>query len=68
MHQYLREPLPAAAIAFLATYIYLMFRTRINGEPQKANHYYFKPAFLVSVLVYFIIYFGQTEGEPILSS
>lgn len=39
----------------------------MNGEPQKPNHYYFKPSFLVAVLVYFIIYFGQREGEPILS-
>jgi hypothetical protein len=66
MKQYLRQPFPAACVAFLAVYLYLTLRVKINGEPQKPNHYYFKPSFLVAVLVYFIVYMGQTDTEPIL--
>ena len=68
MHQYLRQPIPAAGIAFMATYAYLKFRTKMSGEPTKPNHYYIKPSFLVAILVYVIIYMGQTQTEPILSS
>jgi hypothetical protein len=66
MHKYLRQPIPSAVVAAIATYIYLMLRTRLNGQEKKPNNYYIKPAFLVGVLVFFIVKLGQSEPEPII--
>lgn len=65
MYQYCRQPVPAGIIAALTTYIYLTLRTRINGE-ERPNKYFMKPAFLVGVLVFFIVRTGQSEAEPII--
>jgi formate hydrogenlyase subunit 4 len=58
----LREPLPAAFVSAVITYTYLKLKSAMNNEP---NHKFIKPAFLVAVLVYFIIYIGQTNTEPL---
>lgn len=60
MRELLRVPQYAAGAAALVVIAYLNIKDRINGVTSK-NSYYFKPAFLVAVLVYFIVQFGQTE-------
>jgi hypothetical protein len=65
MQQFLREPFPAAVVGFAATVGFLVVRTRMNGEETQPNHYYIKPAVLVALLVYMIVYYGQTAGEPL---
>jgi len=65
MNKYLRQPFPAAVAGALATYIYLMIKTRLNGDETQPNSYFLKPAFLVGILVYFIVHMGQIESEPL---
>lgn len=68
MYEYLRTPWSAALIAALVTAGYIHFKTKLNGQKDLPNHEYVKPAFLVGVLVYFIIHLGNTESEPILKT
>jgi hypothetical protein len=65
MNKYLRQPFSASVAAALATYLYLLLTNRLNGDEAKPNSYYMKPAFLVGVLVYFIVNLGQMESEPL---
>lgn len=57
----LRQPVMAGFIGGIITYLYQYFRARINGTDQ-VNSFYVKPAFLVSVLVFFIVKYGQAEA------
>ena len=66
MQKYLRQPIPAGVNAAHATNLYLMLKTRLNGQETKPNNYYIKPAVLVGVLVFFIVRLGQMEPEPII--
>lgn len=50
----LREPHNAAVAAAAITIIYVYIKNKINGESKIKNSEYFKPAFLVGLLVYFI--------------
>ena len=59
MEQYFQEPTSAALIAALATIAYVFARSKMNGEEKVKNSEYFKPAFLVGLLVYFIVSQGQ---------
>ncbi len=68
MYEYLRAPWSAALIAALVTAAYIHFKTKLNGTKELPNHEYVKPAFLVGVLVYFIIHLGNSEAEPILKT
>lgn len=68
MYEYLRIPWSAALIAALVTVAYIKFKTNLNGQKEVPNHEYVKPAFLVGVLVYFIIHFGMNDSEPILKN
>ena len=67
MYQYLREPMYAAIFAAAVTAMYMYGRARLNNKTIE-NHEAIKPAFLVGVLVYFIIYMGNSEAEPILKT
>ena len=59
MEQYFQEPSSAAIIAAAATMGYIFVRGKMNGDEKIKNSDYFKPAFLVGLLVYFIVSQGQ---------
>ena len=66
MDQYFREPLSAAVIAAAVVVGYIYVRSQMNNEEKLKNSDYFKPAFLVGLLVYFIVHQGQGDSGPIL--
>jgi len=66
MDQYFREPMSAAVIAAAVVAGYILVRSKMNNEEKLKNSDYFKPAFLVAVLVYFIVSQGQGDSGPIL--
>jgi uncharacterized membrane protein YphA (DoxX/SURF4 family) len=59
MEQYFQEPTSAAVIAAAVTVGYVFIRSKMNGDGKIKNSDYFKPAFLVGLLVYFIVSQGQ---------
>jgi uncharacterized membrane protein YphA (DoxX/SURF4 family) len=59
MEQYFQEPTSAAIIAAAVTMVYVFIRSKMNGDGKIKNSDYFKPAFLVGLLVYFIVSQGQ---------
>jgi len=65
MGQYCREPMSAAAIAAAIVVAYVYATSKMNNEKKK-NSDYFKPAFLVGILVYFIVSQGQGDSGPVL--
>ena len=65
MDQYLREPFGAAVIAAGATIAYIYGKSKMNNEGKVKNSDFFKPAFLVALLVYFIVSQGQGSHETI---
>lgn len=66
MEHYFREPFSAAVIAGAATMAYVFVKSKMNGETKVKNSEYFKNAFLVALLVYFIVSRGQGAHEPIM--
>ena len=64
MRDFLRQPVPAAAAAWCATWVYMTIKDKMNGIKGQ-NSRYVKPATLVAILVYFIVYLGQTGSEPL---
>ena len=56
----------AAAIAAVATLAYIHVKSTMNKE-KLTNSAYFKPAFLVGLLVYFIVSQGHGSQETISS-
>ena len=56
----------AAAIAAGIVMAYVYVKSKMNNEGKMKNSDYFKPAFLVGILVYFIVSQGQGESGPIL--
>ena len=66
MDQYMREPFSAAAIAAGIVVAYIYFKAKMNNEGKVKNSDYFKPAFLVGALVYFIVSQGQGDSGPVL--
>lgn len=64
MDHYFREPMSAAAIAAAATIAYIHVKATMNNE-KLANSAYFKPAFLIGLLVYFIVSQGVGSRETI---
>lgn len=65
MDQYLREPFGAAVIAAGTTIAYIYAKAKMNNEGTIKNSDFFKPAFLVALLVYFIVSQGQGSQETI---
>jgi hypothetical protein len=65
MDQYLRQPLSAAMIAGGLTAVYLMAKNKMNGKVPVSNSEYAKPAFLVALLVYFIVAQGSGHRESV---
>jgi glucose uptake protein GlcU len=63
--QYCREPMSAGVIAIAIVVIYIYLTSKMNNE-EKKNSDYFKPAFLVGLLVYFIVSQGQGDSGPVL--
>lgn len=66
MDQYFREPMSAAVIAAAAVIAYIYITSKINNDDKLKNSDYFKPAFLVAVLVYFMVSQGQGDSGPVL--
>lgn len=66
MDQHFRDPMSAAAIAAAIVAVYVFAKSKINNEEKMKNSDYFKPAFLVAVLVYFIVSQGQGDSGPVL--
>jgi len=66
MDQYFREPMSAAAIAAGLVAAYILLKSKLNNEGKLKNSDYFKPAFLVAVLVYFIVSQGQGDSGPVM--
>ena len=62
---YFREPMSAALIAGIATAAYIHIRSSLNNEKALPNSAYFKPAFLVGLLVYIIVHQGSGHQETI---
>ena len=60
MDQILREPLNAAIAAACITVGYVYIKNKMNGGEPIKNSEYFKPAFLVAILVYFLM--NKTHG------
>jgi hypothetical protein len=61
MDQLLREPLNAAIAAAAITVTYIYLKNKMNGGEKLKNSEYFKPAFLVAILVYFLM--DKTRGS-----
>ena len=66
MDHHFRNPMSAAAIAAGATIAYVHVKSSMNKE-KLPNSAYFKPAFLVALLVYFIVSQGNASHESISS-
>jgi hypothetical protein len=65
MDKYFREPLSAAAIAAAITAGYVFFKGKMNGQGKLKNSDMMKPAFLVALLVYFIVSQGVGQGDAV---
>ena len=63
----LRDPLSAAVFAACVTIGYIYVKARMNNEPRPETSVYSKPASLVGMLVYFIVYSGLGAKETILT-
>jgi hypothetical protein len=66
MDQYFREPLSAAIIAAVIAVLYVYVKGKMNNEGKTKNSDYFKPAFLIGLLVYFVVSQGQGDSGPVL--
>ena len=66
MDQYFREPMSAGVIAVALVVAYVYLKSKLNNEEKLKNSDYFKPAFLVGILVYFMVSQGQGDSGPIL--
>ena len=66
MDQYFREPMSAGVIAAAVVVAYVYLKSKMNNEDKLKNSDYFKPAFLVGLLVYFIVSQGQGDSGPVL--
>ena len=56
----------AAVIAAALAVVYVYLKSKLNNEEKLKNSDFFKPAFLVGVLVYFIVSQGQGDSGPVL--
>jgi ABC-type tungstate transport system substrate-binding protein len=63
MDKYVREPMSAAVIAAAITAAYVLGKSKMNGEKKVKNSDMMKPAFLVGLLVYFIVSQGIGQGD-----
>ncbi len=61
MRELLRQPAYAAAFAVFMTVAFIHIKLKIQGVESAKNSVYFKPAFMIAVLVYGIVHFGQLE-------
>jgi uncharacterized membrane protein len=66
MDHYFKEPFSAAIIAGAVVVGYVFIKAKMNNEGKVKNSDYFKNAFMVALLVYFIVSQGQGSHEPIM--
>jgi hypothetical protein len=62
-----RNPVMAAAIAAAAVVAYVYAKAHMNGQKVVQNSEYAKPAFLVAILVYFIVHQGNAHRETLVA-
>jgi hypothetical protein len=60
-----RNPIMAAGIAAAVTVAYVYLKARMNGQKVTQNSEFAKPAFLVGILVYFIVHQGNAHRESL---
>jgi hypothetical protein len=60
MDTYFQDPAQAAFIAAAIVILYVYGTNKMNGSTKIKNSDYFKPAFLVGILVFFIV--KQAQG------
>jgi hypothetical protein len=63
----LKDPFSASIFAVCVTIGYICVKAKMNNEPRPTNSDFLKPALLVGMLVYFIVYTGNGSKETILS-
>ena len=56
----------AGVIAAAVVMAYIYIKAKMNNEGKLKNSNYFRPAFLVGILVYFIVSQGQGDSGPIM--
>jgi len=61
----MRKPFSAALFAGAVTAAFVYFTTPKTEKDKIKNSTYMKPAFLVALLVYFIVYYGNAKFETI---
>ena len=66
MDQYFREPFSAAVISAAIVAAYVFIKGKMNNEGKTKNSDYFKPAFLVALLVFFVVSQGQGDSGPVM--
>lgn len=62
-----RNPIMAAGISAALTVAYVYLKSRLNGQQVTQNSDFAKPAFLVGILVYFIVYQGNAHRESLVT-
>lgn len=65
LSEYLRDPIYAGLIAGMITAGYIHTKAYLNNEGKLEMNQYTKPAVLVSILVYMIVFIGIGQKEVI---
>lgn len=68
MDVYCRDPVSAAALAGAAVLGYIYCTAKMNNNTKLKNSAYFKPAFLVAILVFLIVQQGQGDTGAVLTT
>jgi hypothetical protein len=61
--EHLKDPMWAALFAAAATAVYVHIKNQMNSGDKLALSAYAKPASLVALLVYFIVYSGSSREK-----
>ena len=66
MKEYFKDPFSSAIIAAVIVSAWIHYTQR-DGKKELPVKAYTKPAAQVAILVYFIVYMGQTHREQIMT-
>jgi hypothetical protein len=59
--EHLKDPMWAALFAAVVTAVYIHVKNQMNAGEKLSTSAYARPACLVALLVYFIVYSGSTR-------